>query len=170
MICREWVWKGLPLGAGQGSDPGFMRTHTKVGWDCIAEPYVDVVRKVWLLGFSPRRLTFSPFFLPFSFFGGPPLLTCSLSLLYQYLPPVLHLRVSFSWFGVFTRPINPYVRVVGKNWIAWCGVWARQALGSTLWCWQLSRLYCSCTEFVLFPQTFCEVLSVRSSSATFLGR
>ena len=82
MICREWVGKGLPLGAGQGSDPGFMRTHTKVGWDCVAELYVDVVRKVWLLGFSPRRLTFSPFFLPFSFFGGPPLLTCSLSLLY----------------------------------------------------------------------------------------
>ena len=23
MICREWVWKGLPLGAGQGFDPDF---------------------------------------------------------------------------------------------------------------------------------------------------
>ena len=68
MICREWVWKGLPLGAGQGSDTGFMRTHTKVGWDCVAEPYVDVVQKVWLLGFSPRRLIFSPFFLYVSVF------------------------------------------------------------------------------------------------------
>ena len=67
MICREWVWKGLPLGAGRGSDLGFMRTHTKVGWDCIAEPYIDVVRKIGLLGFSPRRLTFSPFFPPFLF-------------------------------------------------------------------------------------------------------
>ena len=69
MICREWVWKGLSLGAGQGSDPGFMRTHTKVGRDYVAEPYVDVVQKVWLLGFSPRRLTFSPFFLLLSFFA-----------------------------------------------------------------------------------------------------
>ena len=79
MICREWVWKGLPLGTGQGSDPGFMRTHTKVGWDCIAEPYVDVVRKVWLLGFSSRSLTFSPLFL---LFFSAPHLPCSLSLLY----------------------------------------------------------------------------------------
>ena len=46
MICREWVWKGLPLGAGHQSGPGFMRAHTKIGLDCIAEPYIDVVRKV----------------------------------------------------------------------------------------------------------------------------
>ena len=80
MICRKWVWKGLPLGAGQGSDPGFMRTHTKVSWDCVAEPYVDVVREVSLLGFSSRRLAFSPFFLPFSFFRAP--FFFALSLLY----------------------------------------------------------------------------------------
>ena len=43
MICREWVWEGLPLGAGQRSGPGFMRAYTKVGLDCIAEPYIDVV-------------------------------------------------------------------------------------------------------------------------------
>ena len=43
MICREWVWKGLPLGAGQRSGPDFMRAHTKVGLDCIAKPYIDVV-------------------------------------------------------------------------------------------------------------------------------
>ena len=42
-ICRAWDWKGMPLGAGQGSGPSFMRTHTKVGLDCIAEPYLDVV-------------------------------------------------------------------------------------------------------------------------------
>ena len=46
MICREWVWKGLPLGAGYRSGPGFMRAHTKIGLDCIVEPYIDVVRKV----------------------------------------------------------------------------------------------------------------------------
>ena len=82
MISREWVWKGLPLGAGQGSDPGFMRTHTKVSLDCITEPYIDVVRKVWLLGFCLRSITFSPFFLPFSFFPGASYFPCSLSLLY----------------------------------------------------------------------------------------
>ena len=56
------------MGAGQESDPGFMRTHTKVGRNYVVEPYVDVVRKVWLLGFSPRRLIFSPFFLYASVF------------------------------------------------------------------------------------------------------
>ena len=64
MVCREWVWKGLPLGARQGSDPGFMRTNTKVDLDGIVVPYIDVVRKVWLLGFSPRSVTFSPFSHP----------------------------------------------------------------------------------------------------------
>ena len=43
MICREWVWKGLLLGAGHRSGPGCMRAHTKIGLDCIAEPYIDVV-------------------------------------------------------------------------------------------------------------------------------
>ena len=43
MICREWVWKGIPLGARQGSGPGSTRTHTEVGLDYIAEPYLDVV-------------------------------------------------------------------------------------------------------------------------------
>ena len=33
----------MPLGAGQRSGPGFMRAHTKVGLDCIVEPYIDVV-------------------------------------------------------------------------------------------------------------------------------
>ena len=61
-ICREWVWKGLPLGSGQESGPGFVRTHTKVGLDCIAKPYIDVVRKVWteprpciVLGLKPME-------------------------------------------------------------------------------------------------------------------
>ena len=43
MICREWVWKGLLLGTGHRSGPDFMRAHTKVGLDCIAGPYIDVV-------------------------------------------------------------------------------------------------------------------------------
>ena len=90
MICREWVWKALPLGAGQGSDPGFMRTHTKVGLDCIAEPYIDVVRKVWLLGFSPRSITFSPFFLPFP---PPPFLALFPFYTSIYLPFFIYVSV-----------------------------------------------------------------------------
>ena len=43
MICREWVWKGMPLVAGQRSGPDFMRAHTKIGLACIAKPYIDVV-------------------------------------------------------------------------------------------------------------------------------
>ena len=43
VICREWVWKDLPLGARQRSGPGFMRAPTKVCLDCIVEPYIDVV-------------------------------------------------------------------------------------------------------------------------------
>uniref|UniRef100_A0A7N2KRW9 Calcineurin-like phosphoesterase domain-containing protein n=1 Tax=Quercus lobata TaxID=97700 RepID=A0A7N2KRW9_QUELO len=37
----------------------------------------------------------------------------------KYFLPVLHLRVSFSLFGVVTCLINPYIRVVGKSWIVW---------------------------------------------------
>ena len=43
MICKEWVWKGLLLGAGYQSGPGRMRAHTEIGLDCIAEPCTDVV-------------------------------------------------------------------------------------------------------------------------------
>ena len=43
VICREWVWKGLPLGDRQWSGPGFMRAPTKVGLDYIVELYIDVV-------------------------------------------------------------------------------------------------------------------------------
>ena len=43
MICREWVWKGMPLDTGQGSGPSLMRTHTQASLDCIAEPYLGVV-------------------------------------------------------------------------------------------------------------------------------
>ena len=43
MICREWVWKGLLLGAGYQSGPGRMRAHTEIGLDCIAKPCTDVV-------------------------------------------------------------------------------------------------------------------------------
>ena len=46
MICREWVWKVLSLGAGFGSGPGFVSDHTKMSLDCIAEPCINVVWKV----------------------------------------------------------------------------------------------------------------------------
>ena len=48
-------------------------------------------------------------------------------------------------------------------------VWVCQAMGSTLSCWQPFTLYCSCTEYVLFFRRFCEMLDVKSSSATSLG-
>ena len=66
IICRAWVWKGLPLGAGLRSGPDFMRAHIKVGSDCIAKPYIDIVWRVWLLGIIPRSIIFSPFFPLFS--------------------------------------------------------------------------------------------------------
>ena len=52
MICREWVWKGLPLDARLRSGPWsldgglvmiFMEAHTKVGLACMAKPYTDEV-------------------------------------------------------------------------------------------------------------------------------
>ena len=47
-------------------------------------------------------------------------------------------------------------------------VWVCQALGSTLRCWQLSSLCCSCTESVIFFRRW-ETLDVKSSSVTSLG-
>ena len=73
MICREWIWKGLPLNARHRSGPGFMRAHIKTDLDCITEPYIDVVWNGWLLGISPRSIIFSPFFLLFLFLSRAPL-------------------------------------------------------------------------------------------------
>ena len=42
MICREWVWKGMILDAGQWPGPDFMRAHTKVGLARIAELYINI--------------------------------------------------------------------------------------------------------------------------------
>ena len=146
-ICREWDGKAGPWSLGNGQS-GFS--------------WMPIRRWIWLVQLSLTLMWFKRFdslelvrgALPShhssSLFLQDPLLPCSLSLLYQYLPPVLHLRVSFSLFGAIIRPINLHVRVVGKSWIAWQGVWVCQVLGSTLWYWQLSCLYCSCTEFVLF--------------------
>ena len=119
MICREWVWKGLPLDAGLRSGPDFMRAHIKVGSDCIAKPYIDIVWRVWLLGISPRSITFSPYFLPF--FQPPCLLALFPFYTSIHFPFFIYVSV-FPCLGVITRPINPYVRVVGKGWIAWYGV------------------------------------------------
>ena len=94
-------------------------------------------------------------------------------------------QLSFSFILVFpsrSSPTCPFFLVRGSyssyqsirqsSWekldsMVW--VWACQVLGSTLWCWQLSLAYCSCTKFVLFFMLFYEVLSVRLSSATSLG-
>ena len=71
-----------------------------------------------------------------------------------------------------TRPINPYVRVVGGGWeklnsmvqsIGLSGVGLHITMLAVFSLVLL--LYCVCH----FLQAFCEVLSVRSSSATSLG-
>ena len=59
---------------------------------------------------------------------------------------------------------NGWEKLNGMVW-----VWVCQALGSTLRCWQLSSLCCSCTESVLFFRRCWETLDVKSSSATSLG-
>ena len=98
MICREWVWKGIPLGARQGSGPGSTRTHTEVGLDYIAEPYLDVVQEVWLLGINSRSSIFSPFFL-FSL-----LLSFGASLLPSF-------QLSFPFYTSIHFPFFIYVSV-----------------------------------------------------------
>ena len=54
-VCREWVWKGLPLDTGLWSGPWsldgglvmiFMEAHTKVGLTRIARLYLDVAWRV----------------------------------------------------------------------------------------------------------------------------
>ena len=143
----------------------FMEVHTKVGLTCIAKPYADVVWKVWLLGLSPRSVSFSLF----SFFlGSPPLSQLSF--------PFILVSPSRSsptcQFFLVWGSYSSYQPIRQSGWekldsMVW--VWACQALGSTLWCWQLSPLYCSCTEFVLFFRRFYEMLDVRLSSVTSLG-
>ena len=128
-----------------------MQAHMKISLACITRPYIELVWKVGLLGLSPRGITFSPFirfcWTPLPFLALLPFYTSI------HFPFSIYVSV-FPCLGVITRHINPYVRMVGKSWRAWYGVWACQALGSKWWCWQLSRLYCSCTEFVLFFRRF----------------
>ena len=145
----------------------FMEVHTKVGLTCIAKPYADVVWKVWLLGLSPRSVSFSLF----SFFlGSPSPLLSQLSFPFILVSPSRSLPT--CQFFLVWGSYSSYQSIRQSSWekldsTVW--VWACQALGSALWCWQLSPLYCFCTEFVLFFMRFCEMLDVRSSSATFLG-
>ena len=143
----------------------YKEARTEVGLACIAKPYTDMVWKVCLLGLGPRSVSFSSFFF---FMGSPPFS-----------------QLSFPFILVFpsrSSPTCPFFLVRGSylshqsirqsSWekldsMVW--VWACQVLGSTLWCWQLSPAYCSCTKFVLFFMRFYEALSVRLSSATSLG-
>ena len=143
----------------------YMEAHTKVGLACIAKPYTDMVWKVCLLGLSPRSVSFSPFF----FFMGSPL---------SFSP-------SFPFILVFTSCSSSTCQflLVWGNYSSYQfsrqSVWEK--LGSMVWGMGLSGaglhvmvlaafllvllLYWVCP----FLQAFCEVLSVRSSSATFLG-
>ena len=104
-----------------------------------------------------------------SFFMGSPPFFSALSPFYTsiHFPFFIYVSV-FPRLWVITRPINPYVRVVGKNWIAWyeyglVRCWApHYGVGSFLPCTALALS-------VLFFRRFYEVLNVRSSSATSLG-
>ena len=169
MICREWVWKGLPLGAGQRTGPGFMRAYTKVGLDYIAEPYIDVVWKVWLLGISPRSITFSPFLLPFSSFFLRGLFFSSL---FPFILVFTSLSSSTCQFLLIWGNYSSYQSIRQSSWEKLDSmVWSMGLLGAGLHIMVLAAfsfvllLYWVCP----FLHALCEVLSVRSSSATFLG-
>ena len=132
----------------------FMETHTKVGLACIAKPYTGVIWKVWLLELSPRSVSFSPFSF---FYMIPPLSQLSFPFILVFTSRSSPTCQFFPFFGVsIVLPIHTseWLGVVGESWIAGSGVWACQVLGSTLWCGQLSLLYCSCIEFVIYFRRF----------------
>ena len=133
-----------------------MGTHTKVGLAGTVRLYIDITLRVWFLRFSPNSIIFPPF----------------VSALFPF-----YTSISFPFFTyVSVSPrlgsYSSYQSIRQSGWkkldsMVW--VWVCQALGSALRCWQLSPLCCSCTEFVIFFRHFCEMLDVRSSSATSLG-
>ena len=113
-----------------------MEAHANVNLACRAKPYMDGVSKVCLLGLSPSSVSSPPSWVTGSiriFPGGhPPLHNDTLPPFILVFSPVLHIRVSFSLFGVVTRLINPHVRVVGEELDSMVRVWVCQAMGSTL--------------------------------------
>ena len=132
-----------------------METYTKMGLAGIIRLHIDITWRVLFLRFSLRgllpflsQLSF-PFILVFPSRSSP---TCQFFLIWGSYSSYQSIRQS-CWEKLDS--------------MVW--VWACQALGSALWCWQLSPLYCSCIEFVLFFRRFYETLDVRSSSATSLG-
>ena len=146
MICREWVWKkACHWVLGRGLIRMFMEAHVKVNLACRAKPYMDGVCKVCFLGLSPSGISSSPagnyVCKGFPLWASPFILVFSL---------VLHIRVSFSLFGVVTRLISPHVRVIGEELDSMVWVWVCQAMGSTVRYWQPFPLCCSCAESVLF--------------------
>ena len=152
-----------------------MEAHSKVDLACMPKPYTDVVwRSIsseLVRGASrPRRR-------PFLWVHPPPFLW------FLGRPPFVN-AMSFPFILIFPShfsPTCPFLLVWGgysscqsshqSGWekldsMVW--VWVCQAMGSTLRRWQPSPLCCSCTEFVLFFRLFCEMLGIKSSSATSL--
>ena len=154
MICRKWVWKKACYWVlGRGLIRIFMEAHVEVNLACRAKPYMDGVWKVCLLGLSPSSISSSPagncVCKGFPLWASPFLQWYSSPFILVF-SPVLHIRVSFSLFGVVTRLINPHVRVIGEELDSMVWVWVCQAMGSTLRCWQHFPWCCSCAESVLF--------------------
>ena len=110
---------------------------------------MDGVWKVYLLGLSPRSVSSSP---P-SPMGSPP----SPFILVFYSRSSHTCPFLLVWGGHLS-----YQFISRSGWekldsMVW--VWVCQALGSTIRCWQLSSLCCSCTESVLFFRRCCETLT-----------
>ena len=146
-----------------------MEAHTKVDLACIVKPHTDVVWKVWLLGINPRSSTFSPFFLLLSLlFPGP-------SLFSSLFPFILAFNSLSSPTCQFFRVWGNYSSYQSSRRSGW------EKLDSIVWGMGLSDvglyvMVLAAFSLVLllywvcpFLQAFCEALSVRLSSATFLG-
>ena len=163
--------KGLPLVAEQRSGPDFMRAHIKVGLAWIAKPYINVAWRVWLLGLSPRSIAFSPFFFFVGSFYPPPLSQLSFPFILVFTSRSSS-TCQFFLFGVMTRPINPYIRVVGGGWEKLHSmVWSMGLSGAGLHITVLAAFFLVLFMCWVCPflQAFYEVSSMRSSSATSLG-
>ena len=167
--------KARPWSLDIGSVRIFMGTHSKVNSACMFKPYMDVV---WRSISSELFRGASRPHRPFLWVRPPPFF-----LVPGKEPPLVN-AMNFPFILVFPSHSSstcPFLLVWGgysscqsshqSGWekldsMVWG--WVCQAMGSTLRRWQPSPLRCSCTEFVLFFRLFCEVLGVKSSSATSL--
>ena len=156
----------MTLDTGQWSGPGFMRAHTKVGLAWIAELYINIAWRIWLLGLIPRSISFSPFFSVF--LGSPPL--SQLSFPFILVSPSRS-SPTCQFFLVWSS-YSSYQSIRQSGWEKLDSmVWSMGLSGAGLHIMVLAAfslvllLYWVCP----FLQAFCEVLSVKSSSATFLG-